>query len=781
MGSILRSTRALKLRPRSISSQVAFNTSAIVVVAGLLTIFALNTVLAQALRDQLLTKGQALTHTVGESIANALLDGDLLAVQDALSNLKATSPDIVYAYAFGPDGGPIIHTFPGGLPADLLSAGRIPSGQSERVRLLMTESGPVRDFAWRPLDGLAAEVHIGFSENQILATQQQVTLILTGLTFFGVLFGVVAAVAFSHLVARPLTELAKYARRLGQGKFDRVPLVRHNDEIGELTKAFTQMAGEVRESMDRLRASETGYRALIGAASEVGESIALISDSGPREGTFLFVNDEFCRLTGYSRDRLLGVNAAELLHPDSLGQVADSWQAIRSGGPAPNHEMVLVARDGSTTIVETGGTLVNYQGQQALAWFARDITERKTREEEIRRRNRELAAFNAVAVAMSSPGDVDRDLQRALEQVLEALELPCGWVYVAGQEGTTPRLAASVGMDGVLLEQQLRPTFPECGCLQVLATGEARIIHPREGCTVWGASTTDGRSLCCHGTVPLLAGGKVLGVLSVASTGPEGLESGNFTLLEAVGRQIGVALDNARLWAELEDKERLRAELLARAIHVQEDERRRIARELHDETGQALNAMVFGLKAAETALESDPGRAQEVIARLKAAASDNVRELQGIIYDLRPSVLDDLGLIPALRWFAESRLKASGLHVQWEIGGDERRLEPEAETALFRIGQEALSNVLRHAGAKHVKLCLDFSPRSVTLCVSDDGEGFEVEPVLARRDESGRGLGLLGMRERVELLGGVFSVESEPGKGTMVQARVPLIGNEAKR
>jgi len=364
--------------------------------------------------------------------------------------------------------------------------------------------------------------------------------------------------------------------------------------------------------MERLRASEAGYRALIDAASDVGESIALIADSGPAEGTFLFVNDEFCRLTGYRREQLLGASAAELLHPDSLAQMTADWQSIRLGRPPTRHEMVLVARDGRTTTVETGGTMVNYQGQEALAWFARDITERKTREEEIQ-----------------------------------------------------------------------------------------------------------------------------------------------------------------HLWQELQEKERVRAELLARAIHMQEDERRRIARELHDETGQALNAMLFGLKAAESALASDPERAREVIARLKAAASDNVRELQSIIYDLRPSVLDDLGLIPALRWFVDSRLRGAGLAVQWVVRGSERRLRPEVETALFRIAQEALSNVLRHSRAREVRLGLDFSERSVALSVGDDGQGFQVEEMLAHRDESGRGLGLLGMRERVDLLGGWFSVESTPGRGTVVWAEIP--------
>ena len=780
MGKIVRVVGALRLRPRTLSGQIALNTSAIVVVAGLLTIIAINAVLARALQAEQFTKGQSVVRTAGESLDNDLLDGDVLAVREVLDNVKATSPDIIYAFAFGSEGTPIIHTFSDGFPGDLVSANRVPPHQTESVRLLMTETGPVRDFAWRPLDGLPAEIHIGFSENQILATQRQVTVILAVLTIIGVLFGVGASVTFSRLVAHPIMQLAGYARLLGQGRFDETPAVHNNDEIGDLANAFAHMAREVNESMDRLRASEAGYRALIDAASEVGESIALIANSSRNEGTFLFVNDEFCRLTGYSRQRLLGASAAEIIHADSLSLVLANWRAIRSGEPAPHQEMVLVARDGKATTVETGGTLVDYQGHEALAWFARDITERKAREEEIRRRNRELAAVNAVAVAMSSPGDADHGLQLALERVLGALELTCGWIYVADREGSAPRLAASVGIAGTSLDSRLSPAFPDCACREVLNTGTAKIIDPREGCTVWGASTSDGQPLRCHGTVPLLAGKKVLGVLSVASTRPGGLEPSNFTLLEAVGRQIGVAMDNAWLWAELEGKERLRAELLARAIHVQEDERRRIARELHDETGQALNTMVFGLKAAEMALESDLGRAKEVIARLKAAASDNVRELQGIIYDLRPSVLDDLGLIPALRWFVESRLEAAGLEVKWEVAGRERRLEPEVETALFRIGQEALSNVLRHAGARHVTLGLNSSWRSVILYVSDDGKGFDVETMLSHRDESGRGLGLLGMKERVELLGGDFSVESEPGKGTTVRAGVPLAENEAK-
>jgi len=422
---------------------------------------------------------------------------------------------------------------------------------------------------------------------------------------------------------------------------------------------------------------------------------------------------------------------------------------------------------------------------------------------QLQRRNRELAALNAVAAAMSNPDQVDRILHTALYQVLDALELPAGWVFLVDADNAETRLAAHVGLlaDGLL--DRLATSFPACECGQVLRSHRSVIVTPHHGCAIWGAPDSDGRPFCCHGSVPLVAGGKVLGVLSVAATAPECFSPENFRLLEAVGRQMGVALENARLWAELQAKERMRAELLARAIQAQEEERLRIARELHDETGQAVNALAFGLRAAEAALSADPDQARTIIARLRGAASDTVRELQGIIYALRPSLLDDLGLVPALRWWAESRLEAEGVQVTWDVSGEERRLPLPVETALFRIGQEAINNAARYAEASQVRLELQFDVDRVTLEVADDGRGFDRNETLSwaghrgenddarsrspgrpldsasmlherASEANGRGLGLLGMQERAELLGGRVWIESQPGQGTRVRVEIPV-------
>lgn len=244
--------------------------------------------------------------------------------------------------------------------------------------------------------------------------------------------------------------------------------------------------------------------------------------------------------------------------------------------------------------------------------------------------------------------------------------------------------------------------------------------------------------------------------------------------LEASRNRLESAMaENIRLYQELQQKEALRSELLRKVIGVQEEERRRIARELHDETSQALTALILSLETASRAAPSGPA---EVAARLREADSvargllENVHRL---IFDLRPSVLDDLGLVAAVRWYAQSRLEPLGARVHLETEGSERRLPSQIETAVFRVTQEALTNIARHAEAENVALSLAFGDGILRVEVEDDGRGFDVDAV-ERGADSTRGLGLLGMRERVALLDGTLTIDSAPGAGTTVRIEVPL-------
>jgi signal transduction histidine kinase len=221
---------------------------------------------------------------------------------------------------------------------------------------------------------------------------------------------------------------------------------------------------------------------------------------------------------------------------------------------------------------------------------------------------------------------------------------------------------------------------------------------------------------------------------------------------------------------EAERREALRGELLRRVVMAQEAERQRIARELHDATGQTLTALGLGLRGVASTLCEDSGESLKRLRHLERMTADSLEELGHLIADLRPSHLDDLGLPATLRWYAKVLQTRVPLEVHVEVTGVERPLSPAANIALFRAAQEALTNVVKHSGAKQAWVHLGYDETLVRLDVRDNGEGFDP----AEAATPGRAAwGLLGMQERVALLGGHFQVVSRHGQGTLVQIMVP--------
>lgn len=236
---------------------------------------------------------------------------------------------------------------------------------------------------------------------------------------------------------------------------------------------------------------------------------------------------------------------------------------------------------------------------------------------------------------------------------------------------------------------------------------------------------------------------------------------------EALNRQLQVA------YHELQGREALRRDLLHQAVTAQEQERQRIARELHDTTGQALTALGLGFAAVAESVQHNPELATSQLDRLKKLTMQALEELRDLIGNLRPSVLDDLGLVPALQGHVKAFESHSGIQAHFAVNGRRRRLPPEVETTVFRIVQEALTNVARHSAAQHVTLELDFQPDRLHLLIADDGRGFD--PRTAHHPQSGRRpWGLLGMQERVSLVNGHYHLHSAPGQGTTIEMAIPL-------
>jgi len=231
----------------------------------------------------------------------------------------------------------------------------------------------------------------------------------------------------------------------------------------------------------------------------------------------------------------------------------------------------------------------------------------------------------------------------------------------------------------------------------------------------------------------------------------------------------------ARAETERAERQRMRQFYLKRVIHAQEEERKRIARELHDETGQALASLMVSLRNVEAA--PTPAETRQRLHDARQVLAATLERVRRLALDLRPSVLDDLGLVAALRRFTQHYQDRFGIPVELQtVGLESERLTPEVETTVYRIVQEALTNAAKYASCTHISVLLQARQGQLSVIVEDDGCGFDVNRVF--QSEAGRTrLGLYGMKERAELIGGHLDIESQPGAGTALYVRVPLQGD----
>ncbi len=277
-------------------------------------------------------------------------------------------------------------------------------------------------------------------------------------------------------------------------------------------------------------------------------------------------------------------------------------------------------------------------------------------------------------------------------------------------------------------------------------------------------------------SIPLKAKDKVVGVMNIAShtTGQFGKD--DMSLLNSIGDYIGVAIEQATLYERLVNASQRYQALLQRALSAQEEERKRIARELHDETSQSLTSLTLSLQSIIGMAEMKGIRDADLIERLKETHTYTVhagKEIVRLMKELRPTLLDELGMPVAIHRYAKDTLQVKGINVAAEFIGIEQRLPPEVEITLFRVAQGAIGNILEHSGAKNALIKLKCDAKKCVLRVEDDGKGFDADK-LTRVDPSGRGAGLFIMKERVKVVGGNCSVESSPGQGTKVTVNVPL-------
>jgi signal transduction histidine kinase len=386
----------------------------------------------------------------------------------------------------------------------------------------------------------------------------------------------------------------------------------------------------------------------------------------------------------------------------------------------------------------------------------------------------EVLVLSRISAALSGLWDLDAILGVGLDSALDIMNGTIGEILLIDENTKELSHITHRGLSEEFVEN-VRLSLGEGITGSVAQSGKAVLLEdissdPR----VAHRELVVAEGLKAYICVPLRARDKVLGVLNVISRMPRKFTTSDMHLLYAIGDQLGIAVEHARLYERLRKaRERLR-KLARQNLVAEEEERRRIARELHDETSQSLSGIALQLQAL-IEMSAISGKQQpEFVAGLKKVQSLTVQvhnEVSRLISNLHPALLETLGLVPAIRQHAETRLQSQGIKVSLEIKGTEMRFPTDVEAALFRFVQGAVGNIVQHSKAKNATILIEYRPTEFLLTISDDGQGFNVSEI-TDVEESGRGRGLFSMRERIGFLGGTSGIKSEIGKGTTVWARI---------
>jgi signal transduction histidine kinase len=397
-------------------------------------------------------------------------------------------------------------------------------------------------------------------------------------------------------------------------------------------------------------------------------------------------------------------------------------------------------------------------------------------EEQKEKYHKQITALHTISKAVSELYDLDSILGIAIDNVLNIIDGNIGGILLMDREPGVLYYRAYQGFSSERLNR-VKITVGDGIAGRVAETGRAILVEDisKDPRTV-NLDIVNAEGLKGFISIPLKSKDRVLGVMNIASHRPGEFDDEDLSLLNSIGDYLGTAIEQANLYERLSRIAERNRVLLKYALTGQEDERKRIARELHDEASMAMTSLTLSIEAAIQMAEKKGFDDTQFIQPLKNAQSYAARtnaEILRLMRELRPTLLDEFGVPTAIRRYVLDTLKVQGIEAKIHFTGRNKRLPVEIETTLYRIAQGLISNILEHSEAKNVSIELEYTPDQCKLVVRDDGKGFDVNHLKAV-EPGGRGAGLFTMRERARLLGGTGFVESKPGQGTIVTVTLPL-------
>jgi PAS domain S-box-containing protein len=540
------------------------------------------------------------------------------------------------------------------------------------------------------------------------------------------------------------------------------------DARGKLMECIAQYNDptERKELTRKVVETQQEYRSIVESSLD---GIMIIQD-----GKLVYANPSAIHLFGYAQSEdMQKLNLADTIAPPNRASLEIVQEGRLLGDEVlRNYEMRGLTKQGKIIDLEANAHIIEWNSRLAVQASFRDITKRKMLEREQSLWLWEQETLSNIDRKLVGIMDLEKIFSAILQQTLNLTRAHFAGVLLFDEQQSSVQWKAICGNT---LQHTLKSFKPQEAFNALLKNERPNIIHDSDANKLFLLSKIPiigEEKIVSTAWMPLIVEGKHKGMIVVGYRHNHDFVGREMRLLHSLAEKHSIAMVNAQLYADLLQREKELEILSGARVQAQEDERRRIAREIHDGLGQMLTAIKFNLEILEDMITVGQ-EGQDRIHDMKGLLDDVMKEARELSYNLMPSVLDDFGLAPALQLLSEQFTKRTTVKAQFHTSGITERLDPQMEIGLYRIAQESLNNVAKHAEATEVNLQFIRYPEGIRLVIEDNGKGITERPDIVRATGKG-GMGLVSMRERAASFGGVLTIDSTPKSGTFITIEIPL-------
>ena len=549
--------------------------------------------------------------------------------------------------------------------------------------------------------------------------------------------------------------------------------------IKEEIQATIKFALYRQQSQKEIQTREQHLRAIL---HSTGEGFVTFD----MQGILLYMNVIAEMLTGWTQNEAYGRNISEVLRIIDHGdgnpiEIPELLERRLKTGPLSGFDITLINRENKEIPVRARVSPIrDYEGRMNGGVIAfGNISELTHAIQQMQVHSQRAEVLLDIIAKLNSKLDLDNVLQALLQETTAMMKADGAVVILLNGDGSTYQVVATHSVNDHLHRYKGRKlkmaNQPEVSLIdqrqpvQIISDMNAKVLTPYH-------DLLNKEHISTLALAQLQSENQILGAMFILSTGkPREYSEDELSFLKGLADQASLAITNARLFENVRDS-RFRLQYLSkRLVEVQEAERRSMARELHDQIGQMLTGLQFSLASGKRKVS---GEAQDIFIDAQEIVSNLIKQVRELSLRLLPSILEDLGLLPTLQWHFEQYSHQTGIRVDFSQSGlEDKRLPQNIEVTAYRIVQEGLTNAARYAQVNHVKVDIHLNDTLVHLVIKDTGKGFDPEKTVISRQT----FGLIGMRERTMLVGGKFTVNSSPGKGTQIEAYLPLENHIERR